>query len=52
MMIPWYLRILCVHVQMEVRHEFIHGPRFLNGMDILVKGVPLIPWNEKGRTTN
>ena len=40
-------------VQIEVQHEFTHELRSLEGMDILVKGVPFVVGIErKGRTTN
>ena len=41
-MLPRHLGTLYTCIQIEVRHEFIHELRSLEGMDILVKGVPFV----------
>ena len=53
--LPRHLGTLRTCMQIEVRHEFIHELRSLEGMDILVKGVPFVVPSAskgKGRTTN
>ena len=53
--LPRHFGTLRTCVQIEVRHEFTHELRSLEGMDILVKGVPsVVPSASKGkgRTTN
>ena len=48
--LPRHLGILRTCIQIEVRHEFIHELRSLEGMDILVKGVPfVVPSASKGK---
>ena len=53
--LPRHLGTLHTCMQIEVRHEFTHELRSLEGMDILVKGVPFVVPSApkgKGRTTN
>ena len=45
--LPRHFGTLRTCVQIEVRHDFTHELRSLEGMDILVKSVTLCCWHRK-----